>query len=87
MFISSRQDTEMNPARAVAFDTVYKYPGMRCWAFENAPASSEQAREKYLRNAGEADFVIWLIGSTTTLPAVEEIEALRWTPLLRQHEG
>ena len=40
VFISSRQDTEMNPARAVAFDTVYKYPGMRCWAFENAPESS-----------------------------------------------
>ena len=75
VFISSRQDAEMNSARAVAFDTVDKYPGTRCWAFEKAPASSEQARERYLRNAGEADFVIWLIGSTTTPPVVEEIKA------------
>ena len=75
VFVSSRQDAEMNPARAIAFDTVDNYPGMRCWAFENAPASSEQARKRYLRNAGQADFVIWLIGSTTTRPVVEEIEA------------
>ena len=45
------------------------------WAFEDAPASSETARERYIRNASRADFVIWLIGSTTTKPIVEEVKA------------
>lgn len=75
VFISSRQDEEMNRARALATETVNNYPGMRIWAFEDAPASSEGARERYIRNAGKADFVIWLIGSTTSPPVVEEIDA------------
>ena len=41
---------------------------MKVWAFEDAPASSEAARNRYIRNAGRADIVIWLIGSTTTTP-------------------
>ena len=49
------------------------YPGVRVWAFEDAPASSEAARNRYIRNAGRAEIVIWLIGSTTTPPIVEEI--------------
>ena len=48
---------------------------MKVWAFEDAPASSETARDRYIRNAGNADFVIWLIGSTTTIPIVEEVNA------------
>lgn len=75
VFISSRQDEEVNRARALATETVNNYPGMRVWAFEDAPASSEAARERYIRNAGKADFVIWLIGSTTSPPVVEEIDA------------
>lgn len=75
VFISSRQDEEVNRARALATETVNNYPGMRVWAFEDAPASSEASRERYIRNAGKADFVIWLIGSTTSTPVVEEIDA------------
>ena len=74
-FISSTQDEELSCARTLAIDTVDNSPGMRVWAFEDAPASSERARDRYIRNAGRADLVIWLIGSTTTTPIVEEISA------------
>ena len=50
---------------------------MKVWAFEDAPASSEAARDRYIRNAGRADVVIWLIGSTTTTPIVEEVSACK----------
>ena len=75
VFISSRQDPELSRARASAIEAVDNYPGMRVWAFEDAPASPEQARDRYIRNASRADLVIWLIGSTTTTPIVEEISA------------
>ena len=75
VFISSRQDEELSRARDLSIDTVGKYPGMKVWAFEDAPASSEAARDRYIRNASRADLVIWLIGSTTTTPIAEEINA------------
>ena len=75
VFISSRQDEELSRARTLAIDEVANYPGMKVWAFEDAPASPEQARDRYISNAGRADLVIWLIGSTTTTPIVEEISA------------
>ena len=75
VFISSLQDEEMDRARELAIEAVNNYPGTRAWAFEDAPASSEAARERYIRNAGRADFVIWLIGSKTTPPVVEEVDA------------
>ena len=65
----------MAQARDLAIQAVSNHPGVRAWAFEDAPASSEAARARYIRNAGRADFVIWLIGSTTTQPVVEEIDA------------
>ena len=73
VFISSRQDEELSRPRALAINEVDNFPGMRVWAFEDAPASSERARERYISNAGRADIVIWLIGSTTTTPIVEEV--------------
>ena len=75
VFVSSRQDDELSPARALAVKEVDSYQWMKVWAFEDAPASSEAARDRYIRNAGRADMVIWLIGSTTTKPIVEEINA------------
>ena len=75
VFISSMQDEELYHARTLAIDTVDKYPGMRVWAFEDAPASSEAARDRYIRNAGSADLVVWLVGSKTSAPVVEEIDA------------
>ena len=74
-FISSRQDEEMSRPRALAIQTIDKYPGLRVWAFEDAPASSETPRDQYIRNARKAHFVVWLIGSTTTPPVVEEVSA------------
>ena len=78
VFISSRQDDEMSRPRDLAIKMVENYPGMEVWAFEDAPASSEAARDRYIRNAGGADIVIWLIGSTTTTPIYEEISACMW---------
>ena len=75
VFVSSLQDEEMARARDLAIEAVNNYPGTRVWAFEDAPASSEAPRERYIRNAGRAAFVIWLIGSRTTPPVVEEVEA------------
>ena len=75
VFISSRQDDEISRPRDLAIKVVENYPGMEVWAFEDAPASSEAARDRYIRNAGGADIVIWLIGSTTTTPIVEEVSA------------
>ena len=75
VFISSRQDEEVAKARNLAIETVDGYPGFRVWAFEEAPASSESARDRYIRNAGKAEIVIWLVGSTTSTPIVEEINA------------
>ena len=61
--------------RSLAIKEVDSFPVTKVWAFEDAPASSEAARDRYVRNAGKADMVIWLIGSTTTTPIVEEISA------------
>ena len=78
VFISSRQDPkdeEMSRARSLAIKEVDSFPVTKVWAFEDAPASSEAARDRYVRNASKADMVIWLIGSTTTTPIAEEINA------------
>ena len=50
VFISSRQDKkdeEMVKARSLAIKTVKDHDGVRVWAFEDAPASSEQPRDRY----------------------------------------
>ncbi len=65
----------MARARYLAIATVNNYPVTR--VREDAPASSEAARDRYIRKASEADFVIWLVGSTTTKAVVEEVEACR----------
>ena len=75
VFISSRQSTEMEQARRDAEGAIDGFPNCRVWAFENMPASSESAREYYLRNSARAEFVIWLVGRETTQPVVDEIHA------------
>ncbi len=73
VFISSRQDDEMKSYRDEADRTIDAFPLTRPWTFENMPASSESAREYYLRNAAKADYVIWLVGRETTQAVVDEI--------------
>ena len=65
----------MSRARSLAIKEVGSFSLTKVWAFEDAPASSEVARDRYIRNAGRADIVIWLIGSTTTTAIVEEVSA------------
>lgn len=75
VFISSRQSKEMMAARRQADRAIDEFPLTRPWAFENMPASSEAARQHYLRYASEADFVIWLVGGETSPAVVDEIHA------------
>ena len=73
MFISSVMDDELSPARNSAAATIQDMDFGRPWAFECTPASSEAASDAYLRKVEEADFVIWLVGSRTTQPVVNEV--------------
>ena len=71
VFISSRMDAELAPARDATRRAIESIDLGRPWLFECTPASSETADNAYLRKVREADFVIWLAGSTTT-PHVED---------------
>ena len=73
VFISSRMNTEMKPARKIAVEAINKVEVGRPWAFEYTPASSEPVEDIYLRKVREADLVVWLIGAETTQPVVNEI--------------
>ena len=73
VFISSRMNSEMEPARKIAVESVKRVEFGRPWAFEYTSASTETAEATYLRKVREADFVVWLVGSETTQPVVDEI--------------
>ena len=73
VFISSRMNSEMEPARKIAVEAVKRVEFGRPWAFEYTPASPETAEATYLRKIREADFVVWLVGSETTQPVVDEV--------------
>ena len=72
-FISSRMNDEMEPARIIAVEAIKKVEFGRPWAFEFTPASAETAGDTYLRKVREADIVVWLVGSETTQPVLDEI--------------
>ena len=72
-FISSVMDDELKCARKVAERTLCAIPFIQPWTFESTPASSESQPEHYLRKVKESDLVIWLVGSKTTKPVVDEI--------------
>ena len=65
----------MSSAREETVRAFKSCPFTQPWAFEFTPASSESASDAYLRHARDADFLVWLVGSTTTQPVVEEINA------------
>ena len=73
VFISSVMNEEMMCAREGARREINAIDFGRPWVFEFTPASSETAVDGYLRKVKEADFVIWLVGSKTTQPVVDEI--------------
>ena len=73
VFISSRMNSEMEPARKIAVEAVNRVEFSQPWAFEYTPASTETTEAAYLRKVREADFVVWLVGSETTQPVVDEI--------------
>lgn len=70
-------DDELMPIRERVEVALQEAPYLMPWAFETAPASSENVEDGYLRKVREARFVLWLIGSNTTEPVEREInEAL-----------
>ncbi|MXY43438.1 MAG: DUF4062 domain-containing protein [Dehalococcoidia bacterium] len=73
IFISSVMTDTLAQARTISTQAVESLELGRPWAFEYTPASSEAPSEGYLRKVAEADFVIWLVGSETTVPVVDEI--------------
>ena len=73
VFISSRMDAELGSARDAAKRAIETIDIGRSWLFECTPASSEIADNAYLRKVREADFVVWLVGSTTTPPVENEV--------------
>src|SRR5581483_2205014 len=76
-FISSVMTPDVAWARTTTVQVLDEVPFLVAWAFEFTPASSEEVDQSYLRHVREADFVVWLVGGTTTQPVVSEItEAL-----------
>ena len=73
VFISSVMDDELGLARDSTAKAIQEMGFGRPWAFEYTPASSEAASDAYLRKVEESDFVIWLVGSRTTQPVVNEV--------------
>ena len=73
VFISSRVNDEMEPARTIAVEAIKQVEFGRPWAFEFTPASAETAEGTYIRKVREADFVVWLVGAETTQPVVDEV--------------
>ena len=74
VFISSVMDDELAEARCIVQKALREESQItRPWAFEFTPASSTSSEEEYLEKVRCADFVIWLVGSKTTLPVVNEI--------------
>lgn len=73
VFISSVMDDELNKARCIVQKVFCEFPITRPWAFEFTPASSTSPEDEYLEKVKRADFVVWLVGSKTTLPVVNEI--------------
>ena len=75
VFISSVMNADLNHARQIAKEAIEEIVFGRPWTFEQTPASSENPSSSYLRKVHEADFVVWLVGSETTQPVVEEVNA------------
>ena len=74
-FISSVMSPDLTHARETAFTVLDEMDFVHPWAFEFTPASSESPSDAYLRRVEDADFVVWLIGGTTTPAVVDEISA------------
>ena len=73
VFISSKMNDEMKPARMIAVESIKQVEFGGPWAFDFTPASAETAEDTYLRKVREADFVVWLVGAETTQPVVDEV--------------
>jgi len=77
VFISSILNTRLEDLikeRKTVRRVVDSYRFLRSWAFEIAPASSEDLDESYLRNVDECDIFIVIIGSEASNPVAAEIQ-------------
>jgi hypothetical protein len=63
VFVSSRIDVEMREHRDAVIAKIRSIPITRDWAFEYAPASSQEPEESYLSKVRACDIFILLLGS------------------------
>jgi transcriptional regulator with XRE-family HTH domain len=72
-FISSVMSTDLQWARDATVQALSSNPALVPWAFEYTPPSSTSAVTTYLSKIREVDFLIWLVGDTTTKPVIDEV--------------
>ena len=75
VFISSVMNTsveDMMADRRTVYEVVNDYDFLVPWAFERAPASSEDLEDSYLRPVEEADVFILVVGAQVTEAVVAE---------------
>jgi hypothetical protein len=73
VFVSSVMDDEMEAWRVAVVETLTDVSFLRVWAFEFTPPTSEALESAYLRHVREAEFVVWLVGRSTSEPVRREI--------------
>ena len=77
VFISSilnRSIENLIEERNAVRKTIDSYDCLRPWAFEHAPASTEELDDSYLRHVDECDIFAVIIGKEATNPVVAEVQ-------------
>src|SRR5712692_6350254 len=63
---------DLRPERNAARDVIDSFGFLKAWAFETAPASTENLDESYLRHVEECDVFILILGVKVTAPVNAE---------------
>ena len=71
VFVSSVIE-ELRNERGAVKEVVESFDFLKAWVFENAPASSEQLDESFLRHVEECDMFILILGTGMTDPVIAE---------------
>jgi Domain of unknown function (DUF4062) len=58
--------------RLAVREAVEKFPFLEAWAFEHAPASTQELDESYLGNVDTCDLFVLILGERTTHPVIAE---------------
>ena len=78
VFVSSVMDPELDAPRQEVVAALQSMSPLVPWAFEYTAASEEPPAAAFLHQVAASQIVIWLVGSRTTPPVIDEVrEALR----------